>query len=278
MNSNGVEYSTEKGNYNLEVAFTSKKGEKSSSFNFTEMEMTDLDKPLIEMGTINTLLRQSSEQLETKAVEGKFSGDIIVTPDCLDDFISYIISNIEAHALITGTSVYKDKLYEQIVSDKLTIHSHPLSEELVSNYFVTGDGYPAENSTIVDRGVLKTFLLSLYGARKTGLERAVNNGGCYIIEGGEKSYDELVSSIDKGLLVCRFSGGRPSNSGDFSGVAKNSYYIENGQVKYPVSETMISGNVKEMLNNIVDISKERVNFGSVVYPWIQFSHITVSGK
>ncbi len=54
----------------------------------------------------------------------------------------------------------------------------------------------------------------------------------------------MVISIDRGLLLCRFSGGNPFSSGDFSGVAKNSYYIENGEVKYPVSKTVVTGNVK----------------------------------
>ena len=278
MNSNGIDFTTEKGKYNFEVMFTSKEGEKSSSFNYSGFTTLSLDKPLIEEGSINTLLRQSSEQLDPVSIPGKFTGEIIVTPDCLGDFTSYITSNIGNYDLITETSVYKDKLNEKIASDKLTILSHPQSEELASNYFITGDGYRAENSSIVEKGVLKTFLLDLYGSKKTGKDRAVNSGGCYIIENGDKSFDEMIKSIDKGLLVCRFSGGSPANNGDFSGVAKNSYYIEKGKIQYPISETMISGNIKEMLFNIDDISRERINYGNTIAPWVQFSEITISGK
>ncbi len=86
----------------------------------------------------------------------------------------------------------------------------------------------------------------------------------------------MISGIDKGILLSRFSGGSPSDNGDFSGVAKNSYYIENGEIKYPISETMISGNIFQMLNDIKDISKETINDGSSIYPWIQFSGLTIS--
>jgi len=82
----------------------------------------------------------------------------------------------------------------------------------------------------------------------------------------------------KGILLCRFSGGRPSDNGDFSGVAKNSYYIENGEIRYPISETMVNGNIVEMMNNIKQISSERVNSGYHIYPWIKFDGLTVSGK
>jgi len=65
---------------------------------------------------------------------------------------------------------------------------------------------------------------------------------------------------------------------DFSGVAKNSYYIENGKIRYPLSETMLSGNIAEMLRNIKGVSKERINFGDAIFPWIQFRGLVISGK
>ena len=65
---------------------------------------------------------------------------------------------------------------------------------------------------------------------------------------------------------------------EISPVWQNSYYIENGRIQYPVSETMISGNLIEMMHNIIDISQERVNYGSGIYPWIGFSGVTISGR
>ena len=86
----------------------------------------------------------------------------------------------------------------------------------------------------------------------------------------------MISNIEKGILLARFSGGYPSSNGDFSGVAKNSYYIENGEIKYPITETMVSGNVTKMFTNIDAVSSDRIDFGGGILPWISFKGITVS--
>jgi PmbA protein len=124
--------------------------------------------------------------------------------------------------------------------------------------------------------VLTSYLVDLYGSRKTGLERARTGGGCYVVDAGDVPLDDIIASTDRGVLITRFSGGRPNEKGDFSGVAKNSYYVEGGAVKYPISETMISGNLADALLSIDAISSERADFGSSVYPWVRTTGIGVS--
>ncbi|WP_425290044.1 metallopeptidase TldD-related protein, partial [Shewanella algae] len=77
-------------------------------------------------------------------------------------------------------------------------------------------------------------------------------------------------------MLCRFSGGYPASNGDISGVAKNSYLIENGEIRGPVSEVMVSANIPNMLNNIVSCSRESINFGSSIAPWMRVSDVTIS--
>ena len=248
----------------------------TSSFNYTGFSAKDLHKPLKDYGSIDRLLKESEEQVVSHQVPGKFNGQIIVTPDCLDDFVSTVMDFVTDIPLISGRSVYKDKLNESIADSRFTMHSKPRSDELQSNYFITGDGYESQDCTLIENGILKTFLLGIYGANKTGLSRSVNDGGAHIVDSGNVAFNDLVKSMKKGVILSRFSGGNPSDNGDFSGVAKNSYYVENGEVKFPISETMISGNICSMMNNIVDISKERINFGDCIYPWIQFDGLTIS--
>ena len=76
----------------------------------------------------------------------------------------------------------------------------------------------------------------------------------------------------------RFSGGAPASSGEFSGVAKNSFLIENGKVTSALSETMISSCVPDMLKNIREISSDVLKDGNNVVPYVAFDGITVSGK
>ena len=116
----------------------------------------------------------------------------------------------------------------------------------------------------------------MYGSRKTGLQRVSNSGGSLIIDTGDIPLEDMIQTVNEGVLLSRFSGGSPSDNGDFSGVAKNSFYIENGEVQYPISETMVSGNIVDMFQKVKHISNEEVNFGDEIFPWIQFGGITVS--
>jgi PmbA protein len=279
INSNGVDFSSSRGIYDFWAMFTAKDGKRTSSFNYTGFSLKALEKELLECGTLDTILRQTSEQLSLSSIPGKFVGEVLITPDCLEDFIRLFVGTfLSDHALISGTSIFKDSLNQSIADQKYTLHSQPVSEDLAGGYFITSDGFEAKNSTLLEKGRLINFNLSLFAANKTGKERALNNGGYYVIEPGNTSYQKCIKKIKKGIMLCRFSGGDPNNNGDFSGVAKNSYYIEDGNIKYPVIETMISANLVEMFKNIVAVSAERINFGNALLPWMLVSGITISGK
>tara|TARA_B100000953_G_scaffold145417_1_gene120297 strand:+ start:613 stop:1899 length:1287 start_codon:yes stop_codon:yes gene_type:complete len=275
-NSNGVSFDETEGSYSFSVMFTSKEGKDISSFNSAGFSSLDIDLPLHKGGSINRLLEESAAHVRTRTVPNKFTGDIIVTPDCIMSFIGFILGNLSDFRLIAGTSLFRELMNQQIVHESLSIHSKPLSDNLSGGYFITSDGYKAEDLTIIENGILQTFLLSLYGSNKTGLQRVSNSGGSLIIDPGETPLEDMIQSVNKGVLLSRFSGGNPSDNGDFSGVAKNSFYIENGKVQYPISETMVSGNIVDMFQKVKHLSKEEVNFGDEIFPWIQFEGITVS--
>ena len=93
---------------------------------------------------------------------------------------------------------------------------------------------------------------------------------------GDTSLDDMIKGTKQGVLIGRFSGGRPNDRGDFSGVAKNSYYVADGKIQYPISETMVSGNLVELLHNVEAVSSELVDFGGSAKPWVKVSGITVS--
>ena len=86
----------------------------------------------------------------------------------------------------------------------------------------------------------------------------------------------MIKGIDNGILLNRFSGASPGPSGDVSGVAKNSFLIENGAVAGALKETMVSFNIIDVLGKI-DISKERCCNGYSILPWCCFDGITISG-
>lgn len=275
-NSNGVEFLTSRGLYQVGVQFSSKEGTNTSSMMYTGYSTYDLDTPIENATNVDQLMRQSTEQVTTQNIPGKFKGDMVIAPNCLTDFTGFLTARISDGAMISGTSVYADKLGESVASPLLTLRSMPLSDELAGGYWVTGDGYKADNLTLVENGELKSYLLGLYGANKLNMARAVNSGGAYVIDAGETPYGDMIAGVDEGILITRFSGGRPNDRGDFSGIAKNSYYIKDGKLQYPIKETTVSGNMVDLLQSINAVSSERVNFGGSLLPWVRVSGITAS--
>jgi len=275
---NGICLSVTKGLYSFSPMFMAREGDKTSSFNYYGAVVDNLDRPLIDLADGRRALNDSVQQVSPVPMKGKFVGDVIFTPGCFGDLLSSVEGNfLSDGSLIDGTSIWKDKLNTPVAAPCLRWSSRPRSEEIVGGYFMAG-GYEAENMELITDGVLKNFVLSRYGAKKTGRERSVSAGGCYFVDPGDKTLEEMIASVKHGLLVARFSGGSPSGDGTISGVAKNSFEIRDGKIVHAVSEAMISGNLAEMLRNITAISSETVNDGTSVLPWVSVRDIVISGQ
>ena len=278
-NSFGVEYEVLSGNYEIELMFSAHEGEKSSSFFGSGVYTDRLDTPFMELGTIREDLANVSKQLETKPLEGKFTGVAVLPPSSLGTFIGSALGNFTADGtLLDGTSPWKDSLGKVVADPAITISAAPLDERIVCGERFTGEGFRSENYDIIKDGVLESFMLSGYVANKTGLPRAKNSSYSIVMKPGDTAYADIIAGIERGILVGRFSGGEPGTSGDFSGVAKNSFLIENGKITCALSETMISGNLGDLLKNVVAISSEVVCDGATVLPYVAFGGVTVSGK
>ncbi|MCM1540948.1 MAG: TldD/PmbA family protein [Blautia sp.] len=278
-NTNGTECEVFKGNYMVSMAFAGHEGDVTTSLFGTGVMTDNLDTPFMELGTVETQMREAEAQLVTVPLEGKFEGAVILTPDSLGSFLYSILSNFTGDAgILEKTSLWLEKLGEKVADERLTIALKPSDPRVVDRDHVTADGFLEEDYDMIKDGVLKSFMLSLYVANKSGFDRAKNSSFSVVIEGGETPYEELLKGIKKGLIVGRFSGGRPGSNGEFSGVAKNSFLIEDGKITGAVSETMISGNLAEMLMNVIDISRETVADGTGVLPYIAFDKIMISGK
>ncbi|MBQ8915364.1 MAG: TldD/PmbA family protein [Clostridia bacterium] len=278
-NTSGAVYTKDAGYYNFDLMFSAHEGEEGSSFFSSGVICDNLDKPAIELGSIKRDLADVQKQIHTVATEGKFTGTMVLSPGCLCDFMGSIIDKFASDTtILEGTSIWKDAIGTKVADEGITVSFAPGAEGVVCGQSYTTEGFIAEDFDFIKDGVLKSFLTSLYIANKTGVERAKNSGGNMVIAAGDKSLDEIIKGIDRGILVGRFSGGDPAQNGDFSGVAKNSFLIENGKITDAASETMISGNLAAMLKSLAGISKERVADGYSLLPWAAFDGITVSGK
>lgn len=275
-NTNGVDLEAVTGAYQFGAMFSGRQGADVSSFNGSGWQARDLSRPLAERGSVARLLGEAADQIHTRKVGGKFEGDLVVTPDALPSVLVPVTSWLRDDPLIEGTSVFADKLGQSVAHASLTIASRARSDAVAAPAWVTRDGFVADDHTVVEDGVLRSFLLTQYGARKTGGARATSDGELFEVGAGGASLDALVAGVERGVLLNRFSGGRPSDAGDFSGIAKNSFLVEDGKVTYALGETMVSGNLLQLLREVRGISRERVDFGFGVLPWVRFGGVVVS--
>ncbi len=278
-NTNGVEFSNRSAYYSMGSMYSAHDGDKTTSFNSTGIDFIDLEEKILDKGTQRMMYELCEKELDAVPFEGKFTGTAVFAPSCLGDIIATAIGSFTSdESIIDGTSPWRNSLNTKVASDTLSVSLIPIDQRVIGGERYTTEGYKTKNCDVIKNGVLENFVLSEYGARKSGEKRCSTLSGCMEVHAGSTPYDELISKIDKGILVCRVSGGSPAGNGDFSGVAKNSFLIENGKITKPILETMISGNLAEMMKNITDISKETAEDGSCVYPWVAFNGVTVSGK
>ena len=280
MNSLGVCYERLSGAYSFSLMYSAHEGEKASSFFSSDVTLGKLDRPVIGCGALERELAAVEQQVDTKPMSGKFTGTAVLAPSALTGIvISTILGNFVSDAsLIDKTSIWKDKLGQPVADERLSVSFCPRSADVVVGQRFTSEGYPAQDFDLIRDGRLVSFRLSQYGANKTGFDRAGCEGWNLVIPGGERPLSEIIAGIDRGILVMRFSGGEPASSGEFSGVAKNSFLIENGKITGALKETMISGCVPDMLRHIRDISSDLLKDGTMSLPYIAFDGLTISGQ
>ncbi len=188
-----------------------------------------------------------------------------------------IANALSGSALFAGTTPYKGRKGEQIASEKFSLLNRPRSPEFPGGADFDGFGIPTKDLDVVKDGVLNEFLIGFFMARKLDVPQTAGAWN-FLVPPGDTPIDEIVAKTRRGIVFSRFSGGRPNSNLDFSGVAKNSFYVEDGEVKHALGESMVSGNFQELLKQIHSVSRECVNFGGSSYPFIAASGVKISSR
>ena len=278
-NTNGSFDETTAGYYDLSMEFAGNDGESSTGLSGTQVVFDHLDRPLIELGSVDKDLKDAEDSFHPITIDGKFEGEVILTPMCAAQMLYYALSNfISDSAILKQTGVWLGKLEKQVASEKLSIGIKPWDERIIDHEVNTADGFRSEDFMVIEKGVLKSYLASLYVSNKCNVPRAKSTGMDLVVEAGDTPYQDMVRNVKKGLIVGAVSAGHPSANGEVSGVVKNSFYVEDGQIKGAVMETMINCNLAEMFKNVVSVSKEVLCDGSYVVPYISVDHVVISGK
>ncbi|WP_312758691.1 metalloprotease PmbA [Pantoea brenneri] len=196
-------------------------------------------------------------------------------------FAAEVATGLFGHLVgaISGSSVYRkstfllDSMGQQILPEWLTINEQPhLLKGLASTPF-DSEGVRTQARDIIKDGVLQTWLMTSYSARKLGLKSTGHAGGIHNwrIAGQGHNFDDLLKQMGTGLVVTELMGqGVSAITGDYSRGAAG-FWVENGEIQYPVSEITIAGNLRDMWRNMVTVgddieTRSNIQCGSVLLP------------
>jgi PmbA protein len=252
---------------------TARDGTKASSFNYCGGNTDDLAaRPAQEQFGIAAMLRDTVRQIETQPFANKFVGDVVLMPNAVEALLGWLLGQVSDMQLIARSSLYRERVGDTIASKLLTIRSRFDAPGVAA---MSSDAFVAKPVALVEQGVLRTLTPSLYGSRKTGLPHVPVAGGWDVLP-GNTPLENVIGGVRRGALVGRLSMGSPAPNGNFSGVIKNSFAIEGGAVRTALSETMITGNMAQMLQDIVAVSRETLDGAGWRLPWVRIANLHFS--
>jgi PmbA protein len=214
---------------------------------------------------------------------------VVLDPMVANSMLEHIFEGVNGDSVYRGASFLAGKLGQQIAGSNITV----IDDGTMVGGFGTspfdGEGIPTRRTVVVENGILKSYLLNTYTAKKLGLETTANASrglagtpgigpGNYFLQAGAKTPQRIIGDIKDGLYVTEFLGmGVNLVTGDYSRGASG-LWIVNGELAYPVEEITVAGNLKDIFNNISEIGSDLEFRGSVACPTIRIEGLTVGGE
>jgi PmbA protein len=214
---------------------------------------------------------------------------IILEPRVARSLVDNIFDAVSGDAIYRGESFLAGKLGQKIATEKLTVIDDSTIPGLLGSSPFDDEGVPSRRTVVIEDGVLKSWLLNSYTARKLGMRTTGNASrgitgnagvghGNLFIQPGPESPDNIIKQVRRGFYVTELIGfGVNVVTGDYSRGAAG-LWIENGELAYPVSEVTIASTLQEMLNGIEAIGSDLDFLGSIASPTLLIGEMTVSGQ
>jgi len=213
---------------------------------------------------------------------------IVFDPEMAGSFLGNLCSAVNGYAIYKGASYLIGRLGEKIAADNITIVDDGRIPGGLGSKPFDGEGLPTRKTVVVERGILKSYLLDTYAGRKLKLSSTGNasrsvgeasSAGAtnFYLAPGSTTPDQIIGSVKRGLYVTELIGfGINLVTGDYSRGAVG-FWIENGELAYPVEEITIAGNLKDMWLGIETVGNDLVFRGRVASPTIKIAEMTVGG-
>jgi PmbA protein len=214
---------------------------------------------------------------------------VVFEPRTAGVILGDIFDAVNGSAIYRHASFLAGKLGEKIASEHLSVVDDATLPGLFGSCPFDDEGVASRRTMVIEKGVLKSYLLNTYSARKLGLastgnaSRGVSGNagigpGNFFIEAGDLSEEEILKKVPNGLYVTELIGASTSTvTGDYSSGAFG-LWIENGELAYPVSEITIAGNLKQMLRQIQYVGSNLEFRSSIAAPTLLIEEMTISGQ
>ncbi len=230
------------------------------------------DAGLLQAGPVtNIAVQKARASVNAQAIEpGKYT--VILEPMAANDLLRLLTSAMDARSADEGRSFLSKKgggtkIGEKLFDERVNIYSDPSHPDIPAAPW-TGEGLPAEKTTWVENGVVKNMFYSRYWAQKQGVQPVPRPSGV-IFEGGDQSLADMIRNTERGVLVTRFWYIRAVDPQTllYTGLTRDgTFYIENGQIKFPVKNFRFNESPIIMLNNIEAMGKPERTGGNMVPP------------
>ncbi len=272
--SNGFEGETKSTWYSLSANIAIKgDGEARPSAQWYEssLYMDDLIKHGIGEKALERVLRKLGQK---KVQSGSYT--MVVDPLNSRRLLSPVMNALNGSALQQKNSFLLNKMNQKIASDRLTLIDEPHLVKASGARYFDNEGIATERRSIFDQGVLNTYFIDTYHAKKMGVSPTISDSSILVMQTGEHNLEGLIREVDKGILVTGFNGGNNNSStGDFS-YGIEGFLIENGKLTQPVSEMNVTGNLITLWNSLVATGNDpRLNSSwripSLVFEGVDFS-------
>ena len=201
--------------------------------------------------------RRTLERLGSKKIKS-VKAPVLFDPSMAKTLIGHMLSAISGSALYQEASFLKGDLNQAIFPEWFSLYENPFLLGGFASRNFDSNGVQTRQRHIIDEGVLKGFLLSVYSAKRLGLETTGNAGGAHnlTVQSSQKSTKNLIKTMDTGLYVTSLMGqGVNSVTGDYSRGASG-FWVEHGEIKFPVSELTIAGHLKDMFKSLVAVGSD----------------------
>ena len=284
LNSNGIRTKETISAFSWSIMGMAIDGDEVSNFDF-QFGGTHNVKDIDVYSTSREFSKSVIDSLGSKKIES-FKGEMLLTPSAVTELIQDVLAySINSQTVQKEASKFEGQLGKSVSSDLLTVIDDATDINGLGASSFDREGVPHQCNIIIEKGILKKFLYNTYTANKGDTKSTGNAGGSpktppmvsttnVIIKAGKTRADNLISEMDKGIIINRFSGNVNPVNGDFSGVVKGGQYIEKGNIEYAVKELMVAGNVFDALNDLTGISKEQKVLSDSILPYMRFNNVS----